>query len=269
MGKRYPHPALRATFSRKREKGKLAAVPAEHSHMRFPLPQGTACGEGPPNGRGWGSATIPHPALRATLPRFRAGGRGFRPHSPKSARRRFLIQRTVPVAERMTTVSVVTCAWLEPHAAQQRSVGDAGRREHHVARGHLVERELLVEVGDAHLARPRLLLLARGARAGLASARRCSARRPPPARPPARRRCPDRCRCRFHPGRAVWMTPATSPSVMSRIDAPVSRTAGNQLRMARPVEDAGGDSRGGTPLALASRVMFSAGGRSRSTVPSG
>ena len=47
-------------------------------------------------------------------------------------------RRTVPVAERITTVSVSITSFANLHAAQQRAVGDAGRREQAVAPHHVL-----------------------------------------------------------------------------------------------------------------------------------
>ena len=70
-------------------------------------------------------------------------------------------------------------------------------------------------------------------------------------------------------GSAQWITPATSPSLISATAAPVLRTAamasawrGRSSRMAVISE-------GFTPLAFASCMMFSSAGASRSMVPFG
>ena len=102
-------------------------------------------------------------------------------------------------------------------------VGDAGGGEHHVALGHVVQRVFAVEVGDAPLAGARRSRRRCGTAAGPGSGRRCSAAPPPPARLPARR--PSRCRCRCPVAGSRWRSrPTTSPSPISMMRAPASRT---------------------------------------------
>ena len=63
-----------------------------------------------------------------------------------------MIQRTVWLHERMTTVEVSTLFLREADAVEQGAVGDAGGGEEHVAGGELVGRVFAVGVGDAHAA---------------------------------------------------------------------------------------------------------------------
>ena len=150
-------------------------------------------------------------------------------------------QRCVPVCERVTIEIGRRGAAAEADAGEEAAVGDAGRREEHVAGRHVLGAIDAPMVADADaLRRAAASPRCRGS-AGRASARRCSEAPPPRARLPARRRCRDRCRCRSCPGSVVWMMPATSPSPISRIEAPVERTASISTRVARAVEDAGGD----------------------------
>ncbi len=146
------------------------------------------------------------------------------------------IQRTVPVTERITTVSVSITSLAELHAAAacEPSVTPvaANRQSPRTMSSMLVD---LVRIGDAHLQRALALLLGVEDRGGPASGRRCSAAPPPPARLPARRRCRDRCRCRSSPDRCVWITPATSPSVIRRDRGAGLADRRDQVGMARPV----------------------------------
>ena len=62
-------------------------------------------------------------------------------------------------------------------------------------------------------------------------------------------------------GSAVWMTPATSPSVMKRTEAPALRTAATRSAWRGRSRISAVISAGLTPFALASARMFSSGGR--------
>src|SRR5579883_1167223 len=82
-----PHPALRATFSRKREKGgrnrrpRLRATSMKRSARPLSRLRGKGWGEGTPHAAPPDAAAYPHPALRATFSRKREKGlsdRGYR-----------------------------------------------------------------------------------------------------------------------------------------------------------------------------------------------
>ena len=134
------------------------------------------------------------------------------------------IQRTVPVTERITTVSVSMTSLPKRTPAQHRAVGDAGRGEQAVAAHHVLHLVVLARIGDAHLGGALALLLGVEHQPALHLAADAAQRR---RRQHAFRRAADAeidvdAGC---PASAVWMTPATSPSVIRRTDAPVLRTA--------------------------------------------
>ncbi len=152
------------------------------------------------------------------------------------------------------------------HPLNDRPVGDAGRSKDHVAGHHFIARIDAVQVGDPGLggARPRSSSLRNKSLPQICppmhfSADSCQ-------HPFGRRRpSPIYMSMPVMSASAQWMTPATSPSVISRIEAPVERTSAiiaswrGRSRMQQVMSLAA------TPLALARARTRSAGAMARLT----
>ena len=184
----------------------------------------------------------------------------------RANRRRLRIQRTVPVAERITIVGGDMRA-VEPDARQHRSVGDPGGGEHDITGGKLGKLEFMVGVLDPHAPRPLPLLGLLQHQPSLHLSADAAQRR---RRQHALRGATD-AEIDVDAGILVGgVDDAGDIAVADQPDGPptlriasISSAWRGRSRMQAVMSD------GDTPLAFASRLMFSPGGRSRSTVPAG
>ncbi len=175
--------------------------------------------------------------------------------------------RTVPVAARMSSVSVSHHVAPKAHAMQQRAVGDAGGGHQAIAAHHSFQVVDLGEVTDAEgLGEVRLASVSRISRPCICPPMQRRARRP--TRLPGRRRCPDRCPPRCRGG--WWCDDAaTSTSVMSFTEAPTARTAAISAAWRGRSRTSAVISDGATPLASANARMLSSGLAVSETMPAG